>query len=69
MLMSFLAQGRMRRSGRPSLTAADVAIDTYEMANLFPRSTGLPLVVWVGPRNTVMAALTMDQMLGEDCTG
>ena len=23
----------------------------------------------VGKRNTVMAALTMDQMLGEDCTG
>jgi serine O-acetyltransferase len=23
----------------------------------------------VGPRNTVMAALTMDQMLGDDCTG
>jgi hypothetical protein len=25
-------------------------IDPYEMTNLFPRSTGLPLPVWAGPR-------------------
>ncbi|HEY1932604.1 MAG TPA: hypothetical protein VGG99_11370 [Acetobacteraceae bacterium] len=25
-------------------------IDPYQMANLFPRSTGLPLTVWAGPR-------------------
>src|SRR5271170_3340523 len=25
-------------------------IDTYEMSNLFPRTTGLPLAVWVSPR-------------------
>ena len=24
--------------------------DLYEMANLFPRTTGLPMVVWVSPR-------------------
>jgi hypothetical protein len=24
--------------------------DTYEMANLYPRDTGLPMTVWVGPR-------------------
>ena len=24
--------------------------DQYEMANLFPRTTGLPLTVWVSPR-------------------
>jgi hypothetical protein len=26
------------------------AIDTYEMANLYPRDTGLPMTVWVSPR-------------------
>jgi hypothetical protein len=30
-------------SGRESL-------ETYEMANLYPRETGLPLTVWVSPR-------------------
>lgn len=24
--------------------------DLYEMANLFPRTTGLPLTIWVSPR-------------------
>ena len=24
--------------------------DLFEMANLFPRTTGLPMTVWVGPR-------------------
>jgi hypothetical protein len=24
--------------------------DPYEMANLYPRETGLPMTVWVGPR-------------------
>ncbi len=32
--------------GRPVNTDAD----TYEMANLYPRDTGLPMTVWVGPR-------------------
>jgi hypothetical protein len=26
----------------------------YEMANLFPRTTGLPMVVWVSPRGRAM---------------
>jgi hypothetical protein len=26
------------------------ADDLYEMANLFPRTTGLPMTVWVSPR-------------------
>lgn len=30
--------------------AVDTAIDTFEMANLAPRTTGLPLTVWVSPR-------------------
>ena len=29
---------------------ADTEIDTYEMADLFPRTTGLPLTVCVSPR-------------------
>jgi hypothetical protein len=24
--------------------------DTFEMANLYPRDTGLPMTIWVGPR-------------------
>jgi hypothetical protein len=26
------------------------ADELFEMANLFPRTTGLPMTVWVGPR-------------------
>jgi hypothetical protein len=26
------------------------ADELFEMANLFPRATGLPMTVWVGPR-------------------
>ncbi len=29
---------------------AMTAVETYEMANLFPRDTGLPMTVWVSPR-------------------
>jgi hypothetical protein len=37
-------------SGNPvSQEAADVD-DLFEMANLFPRTTGLPMTVWVSPR-------------------
>jgi hypothetical protein len=39
---------------RPRATAKDrrdqEVDDLYEMANLFPRTTGLPMVVWVSPR-------------------
>ena len=28
----------------------DTSIDTYEMANLSPATTGLPLTIWVSPR-------------------
>lgn len=31
----------------PSATDAD---ELFEMANLFPRTTGLPMTVWVSPR-------------------
>jgi hypothetical protein len=33
-------------AGRP----ADVAGELFEMANLFPRTTGLPMTIWVSPR-------------------
>ncbi len=36
----------VRRHARP----AGATADGYEMANLFPRTTGLPLTVWVSPR-------------------
>jgi hypothetical protein len=42
------------RVARPRVTANDrrdqEVDDLYEMANLFPRTTGLPVVVWVSPR-------------------
>ena len=28
----------------------DVSDELYEMANLYPRTTGLPMTVWVSPR-------------------
>lgn len=48
----------MQRFGVPAgggvravaLPPDQVRIDTYEMANLSPRTTGLPLTVWVSPR-------------------
>lgn len=41
--MTFVQNGR---AGTP----VDTAVDPYEMANLSPRTTGLPLTVWVSPR-------------------
>ena len=31
-------------------TDARTSDELYEMANLYPRTTGLPMTVWVGPR-------------------
>ena len=31
-------------------TGARTSDELYEMANLYPRTTGLPMTVWVGPR-------------------
>jgi hypothetical protein len=31
-------------------TSEQAADELYEMANLYPRTTGLPMTVWVGPR-------------------
>ncbi|HVC54300.1 MAG TPA: hypothetical protein VND87_19965 [Stellaceae bacterium] len=41
-------------SVNPSPSAAEAAETDalYEMANLYPRTTGLPMTVWVGPRGT-----------------
>ena len=30
--------------------ASNESDELYEMANLYPRTTGLPMTVWVGPR-------------------
>jgi hypothetical protein len=42
------------RGARPRVKADDrrdeEVDDLYEMANLFPRTTGLPMTVWVSPR-------------------
>lgn len=29
---------------------ADDSLDLFEMANLYPRTTGLPMTVWISPR-------------------
>src|SRR5580704_18390880 len=31
-------------------TSTSETNELYEMANLYPRTTGLPMTVWVGPR-------------------
>jgi hypothetical protein len=43
MVMGFL-QGQ---KPRPTDSAAD---ELFEVANLFPRTTGLPMTIWVSPR-------------------
>jgi hypothetical protein len=39
-----------KRSASAEPEQADVGDDPYEMANLYPRTTGLPMTVWVSPR-------------------
>ena len=40
------------KSSNPTSEKADARTsdELYEMANLYPRTTGLPMTVWVGPR-------------------
>src|SRR5438128_6314161 len=40
------------KSSNPISEKADARTsdELYEMANLYPRTTGLPMTVWVGPR-------------------
>jgi hypothetical protein len=40
------------KSSNPTSERADARTgdELYEMANLYPRTTGLPMTVWVGPR-------------------
>jgi hypothetical protein len=50
-----MALGSMTgRAAKPRVSAGDrrklEEDDLYEMANLFPRTTGLPMTVWVSPR-------------------
>ena len=37
--------------GATKSTATRVVEDTYDMANLYPRNTGLTHMVWVSPKN------------------
>jgi hypothetical protein len=40
--------GAAQRRSRSMLTNGD--LDLFEMANLYPRTTGLPMTVWVSPK-------------------
>ena len=40
----------MKSSNPISEADARTSDELYEMANLYPRTTGLPMTVWVGPR-------------------
>jgi hypothetical protein len=44
--MQFMKSGK-RTSEEAGATEAD---ELFEMANLYPRTTGLPMTVWVSPR-------------------
>jgi hypothetical protein len=35
---------------QPNPDVAYEEVDPYEMANLYPRETGLPMTVWAGPK-------------------
>ena len=37
-------------SDKPISAEANVSDELFEMANLYPRTTGLPMTVWVSPR-------------------
>ena len=46
-----LTDEKLRPSKRFVKTSSDrESRETYEMANLYPRETGLPLTIWVSPR-------------------
>jgi hypothetical protein len=34
------------------VTAAEQTDELFEMANLFPRTTGLPMTIWISPRGS-----------------
>jgi hypothetical protein len=40
----------MAMDGSSLASAAEEERDLFEMANLYPRTTGLPVTVWVSPR-------------------
>jgi hypothetical protein len=41
-----------RKAADPQETDAPDDRDIFEMANLYPETTGLPMTVWVSPRGT-----------------
>lgn len=59
-----MARRRLRGTGTAGMNeiasedspAAEVE-DLFEMANLFPRNTGLPMTVWVSPRGNARHAV------------
>jgi hypothetical protein len=47
MALGFLPGRSTRSAGSDAATRNREADELYEMANLYPRSTGLPMVIWV----------------------
>ena len=50
MAIGLQRQAATRSAGKARSRAAREADELYEMANLYPRETGLPVTVWVSPR-------------------
>ena len=49
---SMRAEQDSKKAVTPGKTAGTEAEDLFEMANLYPGTTGLPMTVWVSPRGT-----------------
>lgn len=50
MALAYSIARKVARSRKPVRGHPVDAVDPYAMTNLFPRTTGLPLTVWAGPR-------------------
>jgi hypothetical protein len=44
----------------PTVPLASETEDLFEMANLFPATTGLPMTVWVSPRGIIAGRRAVD---------
>jgi hypothetical protein len=51
-------------------TSAATSDELFEMANLYPRTTGLPMTVWVGPRGNARhdVRIKVNQVHGDHMT-
>ncbi len=56
MALDSFARNRIAESGRKAGARPTGSIDLYEMANLYPRETGLAGTVWVSPRGRARRA-------------